>query len=203
MFNWEKYQPHCNNLINLISEYVKYAVKFVWYQPMVRPAKTNGGVNWNDAEILEHYEDTADSSKRLLEETILEAVVPVGTAIQNVRTIPSLKILGDYANNVNNSSGLGYLTANDGVHLQEGLPCQIGAYTFVLKLLELYGFNEYSIIGETTRVTESWTANKAIPGPHGNCIGSDDKNCIIAQKCAIMAVKNPYQVTDMVGMGIV
>ena len=195
--SWSNYQPWCNKLIDYVRGYVNYPVKFVWYQPMARPASSNGGANWSDEIIIEHYVKTAESSQRILEETDCEILVPVGTAIQNARSIELIKTLGDYANNSLNTSGLGYLTCKDGVHLQEGLPCQIAAYTFVQVLLDVYGFNSYSIIGETTRVTSEWASEKSIPGPHGDYIGSTDENCRIAQECAIMAVKNPYEVTDM------
>ena len=196
-FNWSSYQPWCNKLINLVSEYVGYPIKFIWYQPQARPASTNSGSNWSDATITSHYEATAAASQRVLNETVCEVCVPVGTAIQNARSIATLKALGDYASNANNTSGLGYLTPNDGVHLQEGLPCQIAAYTFILALLDIYGLENYSINGETTRVTSAWESAKNIPHPHGNPIGSTDANCLMAQKCAIMAYKVPYQVTDM------
>lgn len=196
-YSWSKYQPWCDKLINYISGYVDYPIKFVWYQPQVRPAQSNKGANWSDEIITEHYVKTAESSRRILEETACEKVVPVGTAIQNARSIDKIKALGEYSNNPLNTSGLGYLTPNDGVHLQEGLPCQIAAYTFVLSLLKLYGLEQYSIIGETTRVTSEWASGKSIPGPHGDYIGSNDENCLIAQQCAIMAMEHPFEVTDM------
>lgn len=194
---WSEYQPWCNKLIDYVHGYVDYPIKFVWYQTPARPAQSNSGANWSDDTIYEYYKKTAANSQRILEETLCEEVVPVGTAIQNARSISKIKALGDYANNPLNTSGFGYLTPNDGVHLQEGLPCQIAAYTFVQMLLDVYGFNDYSIIGETTRVTREWACWKSIPGPHGDYIGSTDENCRIAQECAIMAVKNPYEVTDM------
>lgn len=196
-FNWSTYQPWCNQLINLVSEYVGYPIKFIWYQPQARPASTNSGSNWSDATITSHYEATAAASQRVLNETVCEVCVPVGTAIQNARSISTLKALGDYASNANNTSDLGYLTPNDGVHLQEGLPCQIAAYTFILALLDIYGLENYSINGESTRVTSAWESAKNIPHPHGNPIGSTDANCLMAQKCAIMAHKHPFEVTDM------
>lgn len=196
-YTWSSYQPWCNKLINYVRGYVNYPIKFVWYQPMARPASSNSGTNWSDGIIIEHYKETAENSHRIMTETICEAVVPVGTAIQNARTIPALKVLGDYASNPLNTSGKGYLTCKDGVHLQEGLPCQIAAYTFVQVLLDVYGIKENSIIGETTRVTSEWARGKSIPGPNGDYIGSTDENCRIAQECAIMAVKNPYEVTGM------
>lgn len=196
-FNWSSYQPWCNKLINLIGAYVDYNIKFIWYQPQARPASSNSGANWSDETITEHYESTAEASEKIFNETVCEAVVPVGTAIQNARTIAALKALGAYANNPSNTSGLGYLTPNDGVHLQEGLPCQIAAYTFICVLLKLCGLENVSIIGETTRVTAEWVSGKNIPSPHGDCIGSTDANCLMAQKCVIMAVKHPFEATDM------
>lgn len=194
---WSEYQPWCNKLINDVCGYVDYPVKFIWYQTPTRSAESNGGANWSDDTIYEYFKKTAANSQKILEETLCEEVVPVGTAIQNARSITRIKALGDYAKNPLNTSGFGYLTPNDGVHLQEGLPCQIAAYTFVQVLLDVYGFNDYSIIGETTRVTREWACWKSIPGPHGDYIGSTDENCRIAQECAIMAIEHPFEVTDM------
>lgn len=196
-YRWSTCQPYLNKLINLIDSYVTESIKFMWYQTQTRPAQSNNGANWDDETIVDHYVNTSEASKRIMEETSCEILVPVGTAIQNARSIASIKALGDYANNPLNTSGKGYLTCKDGVHLQEGLPCQIAAYTFVQVLLDVYGFKDYSIIGETTRVTADWASEKSIPGPHGDYIGSDDTNSLIAQKCAIMAIENPYEVTDM------
>lgn len=196
-FNWNTYQPTCNQLVNRLSAYVDYPVKFIWYMVQARPASSNSGANWSDDTITDHYESIAEAAAKLMNEAVFEVCVPVGTAIQNARTIHRIKALGDYALNTNNTSGLGYLTPNDGVHLQEGLPCQIAAYSFILSLLDIYGFNDFSIIGETTRVTSEWASGKNIPGPHGSYVGSTDENCIIAQMSAVMAMKKPYEVTDM------
>lgn len=197
VFNWSTYQPHLNKLINYISSYVKNPVKFCWYAVQARPASTNSAANWSDTVITQHFEAICENAEKVMNETICEFLVPVNTAIQNARSIASLKAMGAYASNTNNTSGLGYLTHNDGVHLQEGLPCQIAAYTFTLFILNVYGFTEKSIIGETTRVTSDWEVGKNIPAPHGTPIGSTDENCKIGQMCAIMAIKNPYSVTDM------
>ena len=94
---------------------------------------------------------SSKTSQKVFDETVCEFIVPVSTAIQNARTIPSIKEIGSYASNGGN--GVGYLEY-EGVHLQEGLPCQIAAYTFVLSLLGLYGFVE-SINGESTHLSPS------------------------------------------------
>lgn len=196
-YNWSTYQPACNRLVNLIGAYVDQTIKFIWYQPYARPARTNSGANYSDDVITEHYENTAGASLKLFDETAMEYVVPVGTAVQNARTISSIKAMGAYSTNQYNTSGLGYCACVDGVHLQEGLPCQIAAYTFIMSLLDIYGFDNISILGETTRVTSDWAQGKAIPGPHGEYIGSTDENCLIAQLSVIMAMKKKFEVTDM------
>lgn len=189
-------QPWLNLVMNDVAAYVDHNIEFVFYQNQSRPGITNGGANWSDEVITQHYLKTVEFIEHIIQETICEHIIPVGTAIQNARTIPSIKALGDYASNPANTSGLGYLTP-DGIHLQEGLPCQIAAYTYILAILKIYGYTEFSINGETTRVTAEWSQGKNIPSPHGSPIASTDANCLIAQKCAIMAMRNPFEVTDM------
>ena len=191
------YQPYLNKLINYISGYVSNPIKFIWYQTHIYSALSNGGAPRGDQVIADYYADEVSACQNIVGASVCEYIVPVSTAIQNARSIPAIKALGDYANNENNETGNGWLNYLDGVHLQEGLPCQIAAYTFILAILDIYGFKEFSINGETTRVTSAWTTGKNIPSPHGSPIGSTDANCLIAQKCAIMAIKHPFEVTDM------
>lgn len=195
--NWSTYQPSLDTLIDLISNYLDYSVRFGWYLVQSRPSISGNGPNYSDDTIISNYSNIAINAQRVLNETVCEFVVPVGTALQNARTIPDIKAMGDYANLEVNTSGLGYLTA-DGTHLQEGLPCQIAAYSFVLSILEQYGaLQAYSIIGESTRVTPEWMVGKNIPGINGTPVGSNDMNCLIGQQSAVEAFNNPFQITDM------
>ena len=172
-------------------------MQFGWYMVQSRPSIRDNGPNYPEETIISNYSNIAINAQRVLNETACEFVVPVGTALQNARTIPDIKAIGDYANLEVNISGLGYLTA-DGTHLQEGLPCQIAAYSFVLSILEQYGaLQAYPIIGESTRVTPEWMAGKNIPGINGTPVGSNDMNCLIGQQSAVEAFNNPFQITDM------
>ena len=195
--NWSTYQPSLDTLIDLISNYLDNSERFGWYLVQSRPSISGNGPNYPDDTIISNYSNIAINAQRVLNETACEFVVPVGTALQNARTIPDIKAIGDYANLEVNISGLGYLTA-DGTHLQEGLPCQIAAYSFVLSILEQYGaLQAYPIIGESTRVTPEWMAGKNIPGINGTPVGSNDMNCLIGQQSAVEAFNNPFQITDM------
>lgn len=198
---WDtSYNPFLNQLVTQIHSVIDYPVKFAWMISPSRPAETNGGVNRTESTILSNYGYTASDSYRVIEESPFEVVIPVGTAIQNARTIPTLKAMGEYADNPNNSSGLGYLCAFDGVHLQEGLPCQIAAYSCVLSFLDMLGLDSQIIFNDNSRITAAWAAKKSIPSPHGAYIGSNEENRKLAQMCAFMANQNPYAVTDILSL---
>lgn len=185
--DYTTYQPYLNNLITEIYDSLSYPVKFVWYSVMSSPGRNTpqGFEPYTDEEIIQNYEGNCAASQRVLAETLCEAVIPVMTAVQNARTT-SLNDIGDY----------GKLTY-EGVHLQEGLPCQLAAYSVCLSILALCGFSDKSIFGDTTRATAEWLSGKSMPGPNGQSTGVTDDNCRLAQMSAIMAQKNPYELTDI------
>lgn len=185
--DYSTYQPYLNNLITEIFGALGYPVKFVWYSVMSSPGyNTAGGfVPYTDEQIIQNYEGNCAASQRVLNETLCEAVIPVATAVQNARTT-DLNNLGDY----------GKLTY-EGVHLQEGLPCQLAAYAVCMSILALCGYSDRSIFGDTTRATAEWLSGKSMPGPNGSSVGATNENCRLAQMSAIMARKKPFEVTDI------
>lgn len=194
------HQPYLNNLLNAIQNYVDYTVKYAWMLIQSRPGRGGTGTpNYTDAQILSDFNNIVANAQTVLDETLCEAVIPWGTAIQNARTISSICELGHYADQSaysGNTSGKGYLTY-DGVHLQEGLPCQIAAYSVILSILGLCGESYKSVIGETTIADAAWLQEKTIPGGNGVSVGATKENVMLGQKCAVMAFKKPYAVTDM------
>lgn len=186
-----------NRLINDIHSVLGYPVKFGWMLHQARPSKVNSGPNKTEEEMRAYLESAITIAKLLYDQTSIDMVIPIGTAIQNARSIASLEAMGGYADNEQNTSGKGYMCPYDGVHLQEGLPCQIASYTVILSLLDHLGLSTKGIFGESSRIDSDWTSGKNIPGPHGTPIGSDDENCRIGQLCAIMANEFPYEVADM------
>lgn len=192
------HQPYLNNLINAIQAYVSRPVKFGWMLIQARPAQQSGN-NYTETQLAANFANIVTNAQKVLGQTLCEVVIPWGTAIQNARTLQDICVLGNYVNNPNNNSGKGYLTY-DGVHLQEGLPCQVAAYTVLLSLLGLVGESCRSIVGDDTVTDTAWLAGKNIPGPNpsaGTPVGATLENARKAQKCAVMACKNPYEVTDM------
>lgn len=181
-YNWSTYQPYLNNLINGIFAELTYPVKFVWLFGQQCPGSTGSAT---DQQIIERLQGSWANSQKVLNETLCDAVIPIGTAVQNARTT-SLKSLGDFGN-----------LTEEGVHLQDGLPRQIAAYTVCMTLLDLCGFSDKSVYGDTNRVTEEWLDGKNVQQRQGDAVGSSDSNCQIAQKCVVMAHKHPYQITDI------
>lgn len=185
-WNWDTHQPYLDSLILKIYDYINYSVKFGWMMVQSRPKV--GDTVYTDLEILQHCAGIMKCAQRVLERTPCDFVIPVGTAVQNARRT-SLNSLGDY----------GKLCSSDGGHLQEGLPCQLAAYTVCCSLLKLCGFDYRNVYGEPTLVTSSWTSTKNIPGPNGSPVGSTSANCEIAQTCVIEAINNPYKISPDAG----
>ena len=173
---YDTYQPYLNELIDYIFKTVKKPVKLVWH---LTPSYGHIG-----GEGIEMYNRIAYCAKRVLEETPIECVIPNGTAIQNARGT-YLKELGDKQH-----------LSGDNLHMQEGLPKQIEAYTTILTLLDLTGRSHKSIFGNKTLVNDKWLKDKRTWGT-GKPVGSITKNLLTAQKCAIMAHKYPFKVSEI------
>lgn len=146
-------------------------------------------------ELVTRWQGTATNSKKVLDETATEVVFPFGTAVQNLRTVTDLAaagIGGQYKDFRADGTG----------HLHEGIGTMCANYCNLLTILNLAGFENLSIIGEPTRVTKAWNDANGTPGPnYGNedpakVYGVTDDNVYTAQVAAIMAVKNPWEITD-------
>lgn len=171
--DYTTYTP-VNDIIDGICNYINYGVKFGW---VLTPSSSKGA---SDSEILEKQKKISINAQAVLDDTPCEFVIPVGTAIQKARTT-ELNALGDS----------GKLMA-DGIHLQEGLPCQIASYTVLLSILEILGDTTISILGDKTICSDEWIATKNIPGKNGTAVTTDKDGLLLAQKCAIYACKNPF-----------
>lgn len=128
------------------------------------------------------YADMISCVEHILDTTPIEFFIPCGTAIETAR--------GTSLNSIGDSGGLTYDSTG---HLQEGLPVLLSSYVTALKLLELCGINNVGVMGNTIRPTAAWVTSHAIPGQNGTSTGVTDSNCLLAQKCAIAAIKKPTE----------
>ncbi|MCL9676964.1 DUF4886 domain-containing protein [Acinetobacter sp. ACZLY 512] len=183
-WDYSSYAPYLNPLINYIYANTNYTTRLGWHgTPSAPDGQRNGNWNWNGSGSFtsaEFYAKQQDAYQQLHVDTPIEYVIPAGTAVQNLRST-SLKDLG----------GLNNLTS-DGLHLDDGIPCLTASYAVLLKFLEIFKLNG-SVFGSRILPTSDWLSNKNIQGPNGTPARVTSENVYIAQKCAIAAIKKPYQ----------
>lgn len=179
--NFATYQPYLDGIINWLYGELAHPVRLGW---LLTPAYPTGYSLLNDYGITSDgmFNMISGCAKRVVDSTPVDFVIPCGTAVQNARCTP--------LDSVGNFRHLSF----EGRHLQEGLGCQVEAYVAVLSVLSMTS-PYMSIFGDRTRVTSDWVVGKNIPGPDGKPVGSTDANCAIAQKCAVMAFKHPFEIT--------
>ena len=162
-------------------------VRIGWLMPQMRKPQEYISANYT-------FENMIDCVQKVIATSPCSFVIPCGTAIENARGT-SLDNLGAYASDA--PDGKGHLCYDTNGHLQEGVPCLCGAYAATLKLLELFGMPYVGILAENTAPTDTWLSGKSIPIAHGSSVGVSAANCYLAQKCAVAAVKFPYEQTTI------
>lgn len=180
------------------DNYVGHPVKVGYLAPQVRLASNTPDAQgkYQVIETPTTYSDYMDCVQRALDEYPLEFAIVSGTAVQTARKETTL----DQYGNAQFSDGTsGHMNA-DYTHLQEGIGCMVASYASTLFLLDLAGINNRSIMGEGTRPDATWLTEHNIPGQNygTGVVGISDANCLIAQKCAIMAHKKPFEVSTII-----
>lgn len=125
------------------------------------------------------YALTKSSVEWLLENTVVDSIIPAGTATYMALST-ELDELGDQ----------GHLSP-DGTHSQEGLPCMLQAYVVALWIFEQLGIPR-GILNNSVRVTAENYNLINVPGPNlGNGVveGSDEQYWL-AQQIATKAAKS-------------
>ena len=181
--NYSTFQPYLNSLIRKIQSVVTKPVRFAWLFPYTNSTDLTSSVTM--------FEKFATNVQRVMNETAVSILFPAATGMQNARTT-SLQSLGGGGN---------MLYTDD--HAQEGIPCYCLALPCALVIADLCGLSYEGIYGERNIPNAIWIESHAIPNKNGTSVGATADNCKIAQLCAIMAHKNPLQITDMIELGIV
>lgn len=182
--------PQLHELIDGYTEAMDHNVQFALFFAHVYathyediPGSTKTSAEW--------YEETAAPAYQAISAAVPVEIIPTGTAVQNARTT-DLDLLG---------SGTYKDMTGDGRHLQQGVCCLVPAYVGLMKVMELIGKKKIGCMGSQIRPDDTWITAQAIPGvdgsaPQDESQGVTEENCILAAKCAIMAVKYPYTITD-------
>ena len=180
-------------LCGLIAGYIDYPVQFVFNMPMTKGANCSGlqpyypDIQDDEAKSDAAFADFATYSQQLLENDFIADVIPCGTAIQNARHT-SLKTYGDN----------GYMCVDDVGHLQNGIGVLCSGYVVAYKLLEILNERQ-KMFGSALDPTDAWltTINLWTKSAHGSCVGITDANKLIAQKCAMQAIKHPFAISQI------
>ena len=205
---YSTYQPYLTNLVEYINNHVDYKWKMAWNNVHSTSVTNEGAYGPDDPEDIDETEkgdviSPADHAKTLsnynelitalnlcLAENPIEIVFPVATATQNARATS----LAQY--------GAEGELLYDGKHAQEGIACQVEGYTVAIKMLELLGIHNKSILNDNTVIDSAFETSWNIQGQHGTPEGSTDDttgiaNRRIAQKCAVMACQRPMELSNI------
>ena len=178
--DYELYQPYLDQVIHWVdSMATNPQKKFIW---MLTPAYADGYHRLPDGSSLNMFNDVAACSKRVIEETPIDIIMPCGTGIQNARA-SILDAMGDY----------GHMT-KDGMHLQEGLPCLIETWIAAMTILDDMGI-EYDLWSENLDVTNHWVMEIWRPDQRGVVYGVGDRARKWGKVCALDAMAHPYERT--------
>ena len=181
---WSTYEPYLSHIIAHLNSSIPN-VKLGW---VLTQSSADGGTNFPDSTLdpegkyqtsAAMMEGQVECAKKVMDSTPIDFIIPSGTAIQFARQ-GALDDIGTF----------GHLTY-DCYHLEEGLPSLIAAYATAVVVLNALHL-PHSINGNTIRPTAQWLSGKNIPNPQGSSVGVTDANCAEGQRCAIMAVKNPF-----------
>lgn len=175
----------------LVTGYLSYPALILYNMAQARHPGDTGWLpsNMSGSTGLErsnnHLLAIADYAERALATPYISGVLPSGTAVQNLRTCAFAAETGDE----------GYFSKDSGGHLQDGIAILCASYAAVYRLLELIGETP-KLYGLRLYPTDGWLSEANIPARNTPCVGMSEANVLAAQKCAMMAVKKPFEITD-------
>ena len=174
-------QPYLNDIISWLCDMLGYNFRTGWIETHAYATGYSGlsslGISSDEMALK-----SAETAKSVLDKTVVDFILPYGIAIQNARHT----VLDSYANHL----------TYEGTHLNEGIATLTAGYVIAECLADRLGLQK-SILGDPLRPTSTWQTEQNIPQPHGSVLGITDDNCLLGQRCALMAIKNPYEITDL------
>jgi len=172
------YQPYLNDLLAYIHSQKPQAT-LAW---LLTQAYGTGHKPLGDMSSDEMWARTDEASQRVLDETLVNLLIPAGTAIQNAR----YTILDHFGK-------AQHLTC-DGYHLHEGIPPLIEGLVTVERIMSVYGV-DVDVEKSQLKITQEWWEDKKTPQPNGKPEEATDEEYSIARRCAKWALEHPYQIT--------
>ena len=173
----ESYAPSLQNVINKIEAACPYPHTLCWYMAY-------NGATQNIQDGMK--EQSLATQHLVIKGNPFGLVIPAAAAVFNAQANETLGALG--------GSMYRRMYAPDNVHMQEGLPCYVAACAVVQALLNKYRPGE-TVMGDQFRATASAIANLGMTQTaNGTSTGVTDANCFLAQRAAILANNNQYEI---------
>lgn len=170
--DYATYQPYLRQDIKTIYTHLPKSCRLTWFMGMPKVVNDVGVSMFNGA---------AAAAQMVLEESACEDILPCGTAVQNLRTIPAFRAMGTQG---------GMQTSN---HLHTGIGMLAEGYVYILWLAKMLGLpagvygSQYRPVDGDARQTHVTSVPEGI----------SDENCRLAQIAAMHAIKRPFEITDM------
>ena len=169
------YSPYLDNIINKIREICGYSPKIAWFMAYNRA---------NDSNV----EDNLRVQHIIVDRYSFDMVLPVATAIFNCQANEELSLIGD--------SPYGKFYSKDSTHLQEGLPCYTAALAVVEAILREIAPSK-NVLGDKIRPDQKWITSIGCIDKHGDSVGINENNCLLAQKAAVKANDNCFEIVPI------
>ena len=176
-----QYERFCNN-IQTVSSYIKSIHPNTKIAYVMVPAQPEGNSTLGDYSSDEVWSMFASATQSLEENQDVDYIIPCGTAIQNARHT--------YLDDLGNFGHFSY----EGVHLQEGIPCMIEAFTATQCFFDIFTINA-SVQKSGFQITQQIVSTIRVPGRHGGVIQGSEKDYTLCKQCALFAVGNPYGIS--------
>ena len=167
--------PYLQNVIDKIMDECDYPFTLCLFEA------------YTSADDLQH-EASLLNQKDFFKKYPFTMLMPAAAAVFSAQENPTLSALGD--------SPYHNMYANDNTHMQEGLPCYLTALVVVQSILDKYMPGK-SVLNDQFRATAENIAHLGMDSTaNGESTGVTEENCYLAQKTAICAVKNPFEIIE-------
>lgn len=188
-------EPYVRKIVDLIKASYTKPYNLALFGTYTRWVDYDGDVSAGypavSSQTLDNRVGTLKSTETTYYAEPFNMMIPVGTAIFNARTNSSLAST--------NVSPISNLWAADALHLQAGIPEYIATCTVVQSIFNKF-YPELSILGDDTRITDSMITDYVCPFINnwaGSVLSSDETLYELAQKCAITACNQPFDITPI------
>lgn len=193
------FKPYINAICQQIQRKANTGVKIGYIMSHASYVNTTDTLSFDTetTRLQERFEGTneypgiAANARRVMEETPVSILLPYGTAVQNLRTASYLNELGTK----------GHLS-HDHIHLTDGLPCLVAAYANALTILS-YCIGDKTILSSPINPIRAWLTEKNVPSSTNGPVGLTAYNRRVAQTCAMLAIKKPFEISDIKQIGLI